>query len=318
MDPEFNKGVFHGYLLKGDLTDAIGYLSLFPEKAELYQRYISVFEKEAYSVFTEDNYLNEILILYQKYYRDVFYLRMDKEEAEKAMQRRFALFFGLPDPDISFNDVEEHKIAEAFRAKAYHFLGGKTAGYWGPYIWKTTEEKTYDVELPAGRQSYQVNFVDGFISKGWLDFISFGEIGTGGWTDGDGIIHCVKASYDLEDESFTVSLLKHEAQHALDLAQYPDMSSGDLEYRAKLVELVYSNKRNLLLPFLQEADASNADNGHALAANRIAGGFIKRLDGNREKLHKLSIDDIQSIAKALLQRSNEEIKAKYSRTEPSP
>ena len=312
MDKAFDRSVFYGYLIKGDVTDAIQYLARFPEQAALHQKYVSLFEKEQYPVLEADTRLDEILRIYQKYYRNVFYLQMDAKCAEEAMKDEFVRLFHLSHSDAQFGDIEEREISAAFRDKAYHFLGGRTGGYWGPYIWKTTEEKTYDVELPGGIQAYPVRFLDGFISKSWCDAISFGEIGTGGWTDGDGIIHCVKASYDLEDESFTVSLLKHEAQHAMDLSKYRHMSSDDLEYRAKLVELIYSSERNLLENFVHEADASKANNGHSLAANRIIEEFSKRLRADGRQLGALCVPEIQTIAKALLTESDEEIKRKYA------
>lgn len=312
MDKEFDKNIFYGYLIKENVTAAIRYLSLFPNQSELYKKYVSLFEKEEYSVFETDNSINEILIIYQKYYRNVFYLHMDAEHAAKTMKNMFMHFFNINDPDIQLSDIEENKIADVFQKRSYHFLGGKTGGYWGPYIWKTTESKTYDVELPYGKQSYTVKFLDGFISKSWLDYVSFGEIGTGGWTDGDGIIHCVKASYDIEDESFTVSLLKHEAQHAMDLSQYPHMSSEDLEYRAKLVELIYSNKRDLLRQFFHEADTAKENNGHSLAANRIIEEFAKRQHMDKKQLCTLSVTEIQAISKELLANSHYAVKLKYA------
>ncbi|MCM1241719.1 MAG: hypothetical protein NC314_02670 [Roseburia sp.] len=100
----------------------------------------------------------------------------------------------------------------------------------------------------------------------------------------------MKSSYDLEDESFTVSLLKREAQHTMDLSQYPHMSSEDLEYRAKLVELIYSCKRNLFQKFIHEADTSKENNGHSMAAYRIIEEFVKKLHiDNKQLCHKNEI-----------------------------
>lgn len=318
MDQAFDSDVFYGCLLKGDVAEAMRYLARFPEKDALYQQYVSVFEQEAYPVLTEDSRLQEILLIYQRYYRDVFYLHVDAEAAAEAMRDRFVRLFRIGDPDMRLGDIEAGAIAEAFRERSYHFLGGRTGGYWGPYAWKTTESKTYDVALPGGTQPYTVRFLDGFISKSWHDYVSFGAISTGGWTDGDGVIQCVRASYNLEDESFTVSLLKHEAQHAMDLAAYPPMSSEDLEYRAKLVELIASNQRNLLLPFLHEADASKAGNGHALAAHRIVEGFMNRLHMAREQLFTLPIPEIQATASALFEADNEAVQRKYGNEKSAP
>ena len=314
MDKVFNSNVFHGHLGKGNVKDAMAYLAQFPEQEARHQQYKAVFEREEYPVFKEDEGLNELLLIYRKYYRDVFYLQMDAAQAEEAMRERFVRLLNLKSGDASFGDIEAREIAQAFEKKGYHFLGGKTGGYWGPYIWKTTETKTYDVELPDGRQPYPVRFLEGFISRSWYDAISFGEAGTGGWTDGDGIIHCVKAAYDLEDESFTVSLLRHEAQHAMDLARYSRMSSEELEYRAKLVELIYSEKRNLLEQFAYEADRSKANNGHSLAASRIVEEFGKKLGREEKPLCDIPIARVQAVARELLALSNREIKKKYAET----
>ena len=317
MGTEFDRNIFHGYLVKGDVAEVIRYLAQFPQQAELYRKYISVFEKEEYVMYEVDDVLNGILLVYQKYYRDVFYLHVDEEKAATVMRNRFVDFFGMDNPESQLSEIEEHEISEVFQRRGFHFLGGKTGGYWGPYIWKTTESTTYDVELPDGRQLFPISFLDGFITKGWCDYVSFGEISAGGWTDGDGIIHCVKSSYDFEDESFTVSLLKHEAQHAMDLTQYKSMSSEDLEYRAKLVELIYSYKRNLLKQFIHEADTSNANNGHSLASNRILEEFTKRVHRDRQELCMLPIEEIQAVSVGLLASSNEEIKKKYGQLTPT-
>ena len=314
MGKVFDRERFHGYLIKGNAADAVQYLAEFPEQAELYRNYLSVFEKEEYPVLETDRSLNELLLIYRQYYRDVFYLHLDAEQAEQIMKGKFARLFGIDDLSVPFGEMEESQISEAFEKKEYHFLGGRTGGYWGPYIWKTTESKTYEVELPDGVQPYSVRFLDGFLSKSWLDFISFGEISTGGWTDGDGIIHCVKSSYDPEGENFKVSLLKHEAQHAMDLSAYQHMSSEDLEYRAKLVELIYSKERNLLRQFSFEADSSQESNGHSLAAGRIIEGFTKRFCLNSEQLSTLSTAEIQAAAKDLFAESNAEVKAKYGQS----
>ena len=145
--------------------------------------------------------------------------------------------------------------------------------------------------------------MDGFIFRSWLAYISFDEIGTGGWSAGDGTICCVKSAYSIESESFQVSLLKHEAQHEWDKAHYKDLSSWKLEYRAKLVELIYSKERNLLESFLAEADNSDRDNAHAFASNQIIDGFTRLTKYGREKLKNVPVSEIQEIALKLFQES---------------
>lgn len=300
---QFCQSDYYGYLLKADLKGAIRYIRQFPEQAELYHKFITVFEQENYIVYEVCAYLNEILTIYQRYYRDAFYLCIGKENAAEKLRAELAAFFGVHH-EAALCDLEQNQVAEAFQSRGFSFLGGTTSGYYGPYIWRVTQTQAFEVELPDGIQTYTVKLLDGFISKSWLEYLSFGKIGPGGWTDDEGIINCVKSSYDFDSENFKVSLLKHEAQHARDLALYKEISSEDLEYRAKLVELIYSSERNLLKRFAKEAGSSDQQNGHSAASGRIMEGFSKILGKDYPELENLEIDVVQATAKALYKSSN--------------
>ena len=295
------KSIYYGYIVKGDLRGAISYVQQFPDQIELYNRFMERFEQERYINYEVDSDLNDVLLAYQQYYRDALYLRTDKDQATELLRKRLLSLLGISDGQTALGDLEQNHLAELFQRRGLHFLGGKTSGYYGPYVWKTTETISYDVELPDGVHSYSVKLLDGFITRSWIDYISFGEIGSGGWTDGDGYINCVKSAWDFDSESFRVSLLKHEAQHARDLDSDPDMSSGDLEYRAKLVELIYSRERNLLVAFAQEADSSDKNNGHAMAAHRIVKGFEIILEAGDFDPATTPVEQIQVIARKLFE-----------------
>ena len=301
---EFQENRYYSYLIKGDLNEAIAYLKQFSDQKTQHESMTDLFEKEKYLSYGTEPELEKLLLFYQQYYRDAFYLCIDPQLAEAKLRERLIAFFSITDQEIQLSDLEEDHVGNAFRRKGFYFQGGRTGGFLGPYIWKTTETKTYEVELPDGYQEYSVNLLDGFIMKSWLDYLSFGKVGTGGWTNGDGIIHCVKASYDFESEHFRISLLKHEAQHVADLELSPHMSSADLEYRAKLVELMYSEERPLLESFLAEADRSDNANGHTAAADRIIEGFSRISKLERDALSGLAIERVQSIAGILFKESN--------------
>lgn len=306
---KFEKDTLRGMIVKGNLRAAMTYLEQFPETAALYQKSVALYQQEHYLTYDVDAELNKILLAYQKYYRDAFYLELPAEEAAQRLRERLAELFRAAS-DASLDKLEE-MVGTAFHQKSFHALMGRTSGYYGPYIWKVEELKHYKVELPEGEQDYAVKFLDGFIMKSWLDYISFGETGTGGWSNGDGLIHCVRAAYDLESEDFQVSLLKHEAQHAMDQARYKDITNEELEYRAKLVELIYSRERRMLEHFVSQADATKADNGHGLAAERIVRGFEICLKKDRGSLAELPIESVQTIAQSLFSESSEEIAEKY-------
>lgn len=309
MSSIFNRNLCLAYLEEGQLRAAMEYAARFPELAELCRRYESLFQEENYLTYDVGSGLNEILLIYQKYYREVFYLEQSAEDAAEQLRFRLAGLFQA-DPAAPLDELEE-KAAEAFRGQSLYALCGRTNGYYGPYIWRTEELKHYEVELPGGTRDYAVKLLDGFIMESWLSYLTFGMSGTGGWSNGDGLIHCIKSNYDLDSENFRVSLLKHEAQHAADQDRYPGMSSEDLEYRAKLVELVYSEERRMLDRFLREADAARAENSHALAAERIIRGFEERLHKTRAELTALPIPEAQAAALALFRESGGEMERKY-------
>lgn len=303
-----NKEIYYGYIVKGDLHGAINYVKQFPEQATLYNRFMAVFGREQYISYEVNDVLNYILTAYQQYYRDVFYLCTGKEQAEIRLRDRLTEIIGITDNfvdemNVELCDLEQHQLAELFQQQGLHFLGGRTSGYYGPYIWRTTEIVSYDVELPEGIQTFSVKLLDGFIACSWTDYLSFGEVGSGGWVDSEGYINCVKSAWDFDSESFRVSLLKHEAQHARDLQADKDISSEDLEYRAKLVELIYSCERNLLPAFAQEADSADKSNSHAMAAYRIIKGFSDALGVDRIDPAAIPMEKIQTVARRLFEKS---------------
>lgn len=305
MRLEFSKAVYHGHLIRGDLREAIRYVKQVPEQSALYDRFMAVFDREQYVTYEAGPGLNAILLQYQRYYRDVFYLGVEKEAAESRLKSRLAALLCVKKPD-DLSGLEQDEVSEAFQREGFHFLGGRTGGYYGPYIWRTTETKCFEVELPDGVQTYTVKLLDDFISRSWLDYLTFGEVGTGGWTDGDGVINCVRSAYDLDSEAFQVSLLKHEAQHAEDLEKHPDMLPEDLEYRAKLVELIYSRERNMLERFAREAGQADKSNGHASASNRIIRDFARKRNIAGTDVETLTIEQICATAKALYQESSQQ------------
>ena len=136
-----------------------------------------------------------------------------------------------------------------------------------------------------------------------MDYLTFGRFGTGGWASPNGTINCVEQAYDFESERFLVSLLKHEAQHTIDMKQFPGITPAELEYRAKLVELHYSSDLNLLQEFLSAADESRAGDGHALASARLKREFADTDQANLSR--------VQTRALELLHADTKEMEEKY-------
>lgn len=248
--------------------------------------------------------------IYQEYYRRVFWRNVPHEEAKKLLFQELCVFVGTP-LDLFADDGIEDEIKKMVELEGYHFLGGMTQGFHGPYIWKDSTKVTYEVELPSGVEPYTVVMMDGFVSRSWMEFISFGITGTGGWAGKDGMLCCVQSEYDIESESFKISFLKHEAQHAHDLRHYKGIVSVDLEYRAKLVELIYWSGDQMVESILKQADVSDLSNGHGLAAYRIISQLSGKLFGvdyeERKEFWRGKTEHIRPAALELLEESDENL-----------
>ena len=290
------------FFLNGDMKGAIAYMRDHEEFNDILPAYIAIFENCEYRTFEIPDILNDILRLYQIYFRDTFYCRLPETEAADKLLTQLKVLLDMPDAD---ENLLVEQLQSVFEKNGYHALFGKTQGYYGPYVWRDTVPTVYCVELPGGTAEYTVNILKGFVFRSWMDYLTFGKYGTGGWASPDGTINCIEQAYDFESERFLVSLLKHEAQHTVDMKQFPGITPAELEYRAKLVELHYSSDLGLLQKFLSEADESRASDGHAVASARLKLEFA---DTDQTKL-----SGIQTRALELLHAHTEEMEEKYGK-----
>ena len=288
------------FFIKGDMKGAIAFMREHEEFRDILPAYTAIFERQEYRRFEVSERLNGILREYQVYYRDTFYRGLPEAEAAEGLRAGLRELLALPEAE---EEALAERLRELFEAEGYHALFGKTQGYYGPYIWRETVPTRYWVELPDGTAEYTVNLLKGFVFRGWMDYLTFGRFGTGGWASPDGTINCVEQAYDRESERFRVSLLKHEAQHAVDMKRFPGITPAELEYRAKLVELHYSHDPGLLQKFLAEAEEGRAGDSHAAASARIRRGFA----GSEQA----ELARVQARALALLSADTREMEGKY-------
>lgn len=267
---------FYGLCLQGDVLGAIKYLDLVEDKDQegliLQKKYEERFMSgtEVYEIKSEDLWIREVVGAYITYFNEVLTGRL-VEEAEKVLTRTLlSLVDGEADAEL---DDVELLLGERFKEKGYSFLGGVTAPYRGPCVWKTTREKVFKVELPDGEQDMTVYFITNFVMQGWAHFATMGRHYAAGWAKPEGLYyvdHGVEP-IDIESDWFQITFLKHEAQHLNDFKAFPHLNSRNLEYRAKLVELIYyPESYSVARKFLNEAKNDKAF-PHSYAAYRIIG-----------------------------------------------
>lgn len=301
---EFNINEYYGLVSQGKVREIMAYLSQFPDCEETLEDYIRIYEKEDYPLIGLEEGIYEILLCYQKYYREVFYLEQPEPECRERLRQRLVVLFPEVPPDMDINMIEEGPLLSLIREEGWYLNPGSIGGYRSPFIWKKSEPKTYQVELPEGTQEYTFHFAEDFIFLGWWWYLSMGRYGTGAWVDDDGTIYCDWRSYDLDSEDFRISMLKHEAQHLADLKRWPDLSNEGLEYRAYLLDLIYYEKENRLLHFHANASLDDPGNEYAVAAYHICSAFYHHF--HVEDFAEIPIPDIQSYARQLFRESTED------------
>lgn len=299
----YDKQKYSALLVKGNLHDAIKYLEIFPEHDEISKKYNEIFRYDKPLFRSQNEVLNELDAIYQKYYKDVFWYKENHDKAEAKLFENLWEFCG-GDANIEKDSYIEMEVEKIVLREGFEFLGGDTAGYYGPYIWENSNKEAYDVELPSGTEKYTVIMMDGFVSRSWLDFLSFGKIGTGGWIGKDGTLCCIRSVYDIESADFKISFLKHEAQHGYDKRMFPQTTSAELEYRAKLVELIYWEDEKIMKKLHSEADNSDVRNTHSIASHRIISDLSTKIFGIDYEINISrfieNLDNVKELAKELI------------------
>ena len=153
----------------------------------------------------------------------------------------------------------------------------------------------------------------------WLHFATFGNVYAGGWAKKDAL-YCIVPRFrdELHTDAFYVSFLKHETQHLRDYQEFPQLKAPDLEYRAKLVEIMYYSDHEFFNTLLIQA-VKNKNSPHNYAAYKITEQFSKHFFNKDEEKQidqwqTINYEDIQSYARKLFDEHTILLKSKGART----
>jgi hypothetical protein len=115
----------------------------------------------------------------------------------------------------------------------------------------------------------------------------------------------------VNNEKFTIPILKHEGRHFLDYKMYPKLQQPELEFRAKLTELSYANTilHDKLEQFLASRNETNRNTPHALGNYYVIQTlsreiFGKDLENNITKWKKIEKAEINQAANRILKANN--------------
>ena len=76
------------FFIKGDIRGAMEYMKGREEFKDILPFYVSLFEEEKYITYDIPEDLNAILLQYQIYYRDIFYLGLSEVEAAEKLLKQ--------------------------------------------------------------------------------------------------------------------------------------------------------------------------------------------------------------------------------------
>lgn len=252
-------------------------------------------------------FVHDLLILYRTYWRDGTVSGAGRAAAERDLLAGLARLLGRP----AFKDIEEAEPLIAARLKAAGLFSqeGRTGVLRDLMIWGRETRNVQHVPLPEGGNDTQVNYLDGFISRGWSAYLSCDRTGTGGWTTQDGLFVIVPSYASLTDEHFRVNFLAHESQHFADKRRFGTLPSWRLEYRAKLAELAYADStRDKVLDAFTSNQGDDAADPHSYANKRVLEAMRRRLAlpaaaGLKEvpldRLHQAAVDQLKADSEAL-------------------
>jgi hypothetical protein len=245
--------------LQGNILNVIEYLKTLEDKSSdivmLEKQYEDRFlsDNKTYEVGSDDSWIEDVVNCYFRYFRSVL-TNNSVEDSEKNLIMNLSKLANI-NQDSNLDEIES-VLENIFREKGYSFLGGVTPPYRGPYIWKDTLKREFNVSLPESEQAVTVCFISDFLMLSWIHFATMGKHWSGGWAKPEGMYYIDNGSEPIDTNStrFQVRFLKHEAQHLSDYKQFPNLNARNLEYRAKLVELIYNSQpHDLIEQFLNQS-----------------------------------------------------------------
>lgn len=290
------------FFLNGDIRGAIAYMRSHEGFKDILPAYAAIFEDCAYRTYEIPGSLNDILHLYQIYFRDTFYCGLPETEAADKLRTELRALLNLPDTDeVRF--VLQERNQKPLACKIIRLpdtvdraIGRRPAA--GPVspegeiIHPAPEHKALqNVDRIFCRSVRKLNAVDGR----------------------NRIPPDIRAVISLRFSEKSMIALRfkqrlkqlRQTQYAVDMKRFPEIAPTELEYRAKLVELHYSGDLNLLQKFLSEADENKTDDAHAVASARIRCEFA---DTDQRSLHC-----VQTQALKLLRAHTRELEEKQDR-----
>lgn len=313
----------YGSAVKGEVPKILEYLDTlkvyrpkdiaFKDKYEARFKYDTDLTKDYFA--TTDTLLNPLHRMFQRYWRQG--LLHPEQDNDSLFKQQLIHFFNKENQNRTYSSsiIDANNLEEVYKeyieSKGYYCTGfGRAGKFYDFLVWKTMEPQTFEIDLLDHTEKVTVYFMKDFLSLGWMEYSRLGERYPGGWATEEAL-YCVTKGYDQNSEKFKTIYLKHEGQHFYDYKRFPGLESRDLEYRGKLIEMIFCEEElyNRVANYLKNAK-DDPRNAHPHANYRIIANmskmlFNKEYEDDFEKWKNIPKESLHMVARKLYQQDTD-------------
>ena len=285
-------------------------------KKKMYARFVS--KEEVFENTSGNKIVHAISNIYREYWRVELMKPLPESRTDSTLYNNIADYIlsnkltRLSKDSLHKNIKDDSVLKEIIEKEGFKADFKFRNGFQEVFIWNKESTKKYEIILPKDTIKTTVVFIESYHINGYDEFATFGDSQVGGWAVKESAtLYCNKGTYDLNSEKFEVSYLKHESLHFTDLNKYPNLSATDLEYRSKVIELMYCTEGTIydrISEFVSGANKADRKNSHPYA-NFILIQNLSKLIFNSDfnsainQWKKVSVDKINKAASSLYESS---------------
>ena len=257
----------------------------------------------------DDNFVRSVIKAYRSYYQQAFLQRDRLPALSKGLSaalKTAARRQGISSLTTASGKKFEENLKKEVKRRGFFSLLGCVAPFRSLLVWRREYPRTFKVKLPETTQNVKVVFLKQIIELGWLHYATFGRYHVGGWAEKTAIF-CVKQAYKTGSRNFKVNYLSHEAQHFADYKMFPKLKTIDLEYRAKLVQLAFTDDAKTYLKRLENEAKNDPQSPHSFAAYKILQHF--KTQASKDKISARAVQLLCKHTAALRQAGAKKVKS---------
>jgi hypothetical protein len=285
-------------------------------KKKMYARFIS--KEEVFENTSGNKIINDLSNIYREYWRIELLKHNPENRTDSSLYNNITEYIltnqltNLSKDSLQKTIKNDSELKRIIEKQGFKVDFKYRNGFQELFIWDKETTNKYEVILPNDTIYSTVVFIESYHINGYDNYASLGSSSVGGWAIKESAtLYCNKSDYDLTSEHFTVSYLKHESLHFTDLNNYPNLSAADLEYRAKLIELMYCTEKTIydrVIQFINGANSADRNHSHPYANHMLIKNLSKMIfnteyESNYKKWKKIPVKKINEAATSLYKLS---------------